>query len=211
MDTHDYLLRILTQPIFWIASIIGSVVLSVVANLITPRIAQRLDDIGHIRRTAMRRTQARFLGEIILIEANPERLTQAKLDSIHAVLLASFSMLVCFVLFTAGLLLGPFTRGITNIVFLVFGTVFAWGSIEVMKVGQKRMHIARAFERRQRAREEFARKNPERVTQMGDGTFLLEWDKKEFGVNLDEIPLILGQKAPKVPEDASRKFTDPQN
>jgi hypothetical protein len=192
MDTHNHLLPLLTQPFFWMASLIGSVVLSVIANLVTPRVAQRLSDIGHVRRTAMRQGQARLLKAITFIEANPEHLTQFKLDSIHALLLASFSMLICLVVLSGGLLLAPFTHGISSFLCLVIGAMFAWMSIEVVRTGQRRMRVAVAFEKRLRAREDFARKNPEATSEMVQA-FLAQWDKKEFGVNVDEIPTLLAK------------------
>lgn len=193
---REQLVHLVAEPIFWITSIIGSVILSVIANLLTPRVAHRLETISHIRRSTALTKQARFLGEIILLESNPERLTQAKLDAIHSLLLAAFCMLVCLVIFSAGLLLGPFTRGITNIFFLLIGGSVAWVSIEIVKVGQKRIQIARAFERREKAKEKFARVNPEKSAGKDISAFLLEWDKKQFGVNIDDIGKILGKNSP---------------
>ena len=107
---------ILLQPVFWIISVIGSVILSVIANLVTPRIAKRFEEIGHVKRSVIKLKQARFLSQVIDIESHPERLTQAKLDSIYATILASFSMVVCLVMFSSGMLLDRFTWGISNII-----------------------------------------------------------------------------------------------
>ena len=191
----DSILHVISQPLFWFLSIIGSVVLSVLANLISPNVAARIERLSHNRKHAAKKQQARFLGEVAMIDATPENITQAKLDSIHALLLATYSILLCMVVFTLGLILAPFTSGLSNLACLLIGTAFAWGSIEIIKVGQRKMHIARAYEKREKAKAEFRRNNPDKSGPIEVWNYMLEWDRKEFGVNYEDIPNILGNKA----------------
>lgn len=191
----DTVLHVINQPLFWFLSIIGSVVLSVLANLITPYVRGRIERLSHSRKHAAKKKQARLLGEVGMIDGTPEKLTQAKLDSIHALLLATYAILLCMVSFTLGLILAPFTNGLSNLVFLLFGTAFAWSSIEIIKVGQRKMYIARAYEKREKAKAEYSRNNPDKSGPIEVWNYMLEWDRKEFGVNYLDILTILGKNA----------------
>ncbi|MHC4444068.1 MAG: hypothetical protein ACYTBZ_14265 [Planctomycetota bacterium] len=122
---------------------------------------------------------------------DPKLLTQAKLDAIHAIFMASFIMLLCLTAFLIGLTVAPYFGPYPQYVFIIIGIVLAWLALWTTKHGLKRMSIARAYEKRYNAEQQYIRSSKAQVKDSDLYKFFLSWDRKEFGVNVEDVSSIL--------------------
>ena len=182
----ENLIAILKLPLFWIISAIGSVVLSVIGNLVTPRIASWLTNRSETRQKQERRQRARRLGEIIIRVNKPEKIIHTKLNSLHSFLLACVLMLFTLVLFTmATALEWLIVPLIVRIAIAILAIPVLWLSLFLLDDGVKWRSIAILAERRI---DEYEQAN---TKYEGDGQkvriHMAEWDRKNFGITTDEV------------------------
>lgn len=187
------LITILTTPLFWIASAIGSVLLGIVGNLLTPKVASYLDKRSSSRRTEARKSTARLLGEVLIRSETSDKLTQTKLDVIYAFLLTCVLMLFALVLFSIASVVENFI-GYTfvSISVVLCGFPVLWLALFTMRHGIKMVRIVRIVERRNRDLQTFLAASQR--TEADKYRFLKDWDQKEFGISWDDVPTILGKE-----------------
>lgn len=189
MNTTD-LAEILKTPAFWVASAVGSVALSVIGNLVTPKVAQALSERSSDRRKKVEKKRARFLGEVIIRVTQPEKILYTKIDSMHAFLIACVFMLLALLLFTAAtalewLLFPVFVR----MAIALAAIPIVWLSMYLTKEGLRRRRIAlSAIEYLdEQAKQTQAHPN-DRAAVLGH---MDDWLFEKHGMRLDDIKAVL--------------------
>jgi hypothetical protein len=178
---------IISTPLFWIVSTTGTVVLSIVANLLTPRVSALVTRNLHARKSGLRKKQIQRRDEVVTLQANLSRRTGAKLDAIFKLLLATSLLLLGLFLFQLGS--GGFHTTEANkpspviqIPLLLTVLVAILAAIVVAKLGLDDMTLALTADRRERAGDDFLKQHgpasAQELEQIED-----EWDLREFGVN----------------------------
>ena len=92
---------IIFTPLFWIVSIIGTVVLSIVGNLLTPWVSAFVTRNLHARKSGLRKKQIQRRDKVVTLQANVSRRTGVKLDGIFKLLLATFMQLLVLFFFSS--------------------------------------------------------------------------------------------------------------
>ena len=183
---------IIVTPLFWIVSTIGTIVLSIVGNLLTPYVSAFVTRHLHAHRTGLREKQKKRRDQVITLEENIHRRTSTKLDAL-------FKLLFAMVLLLAGLFLFQVTFGALHassipgpsptveipaflVILLVMLVVMA-----LVKLGLEDWGLALTADRRERARHDFLAQrgpaSPDEIRQFED-----EWALKAFGVNSQNAP-----------------------
>lgn len=185
--------ELISTPLFWIVSAIGTIVLSIVANLLTPRVAaiitRRLSD----RRSGVRQKQIRRRDQVITLQCNPHQRTSLKLDAVLKLLLATVLLLLSTLLFQLVVLNPHISNSLplmplvtVPVLFVIFGSlVFALAAI---KLGLDDMSLALIADKREQASDRFLRKHGS-VTTDEMTNFEDDWDLKQFGVNSNDDKL----------------------
>jgi hypothetical protein len=184
---------IISTPLFWIVSTTGTVVLSIVANLLTPRVSAFVTRNLLARKSGLRKKQIQRRDEVLTLQANLSRRTGAKLDAIFKLLLATALLLLGFFLFQLGS--GGFQITVSNkpspviqLPLLLIVLLAMLGAIVVGKLGLDDMTLALTADRRERAGDDFLKQHgsasPRELKQLED-----EWDLREFGVNSEHVDL----------------------
>jgi hypothetical protein len=178
---------IIWTPLFWIVSTAGTVVLSIFANLLTPRVSAFVTRNLHARKSGLRKKQIQRRDKVVILQANLSRRTGAKLDAIFKLLLATSLLLLGLFLFQLGS--GEFHITETNkpapaIQVSLFLTVLLTTLVAIVvgKLGLDDMTLALTADRRERAGDDFLKQHgpasEQELEQIED-----EWDLHEFGVN----------------------------
>jgi hypothetical protein len=179
---------IVTTPLFWILSAIGSVILSVIANLLTPRIRALITRRLQSRQSGLGEKQIKRRETILTLQANIHRRTATKLDGIFKVLVAMSLLLLCLFLFqlTSGLLQTLRWLDVPVLLVILLAVLVA---IAVGKLGLDDMSLALTADKREHASDEFLKAHgqasAEEMKQFEDA-----WDLREFGVNSQNVPLV---------------------
>ena len=178
---------IIVTPLFWIVSTIGTIVLSIVGNLLTPYVSAFVTRHLHARRTGLRENQKKRRDQVIALKANIHRRTSTKLDALFKLLLAMVLLLACLFLFQinfsalhTSLIPGPsLVFEIPTFLIIVLVLLF---TMALIKMGLDDMSLALTADRRERARHDFlAQCGPDSSDEIRQ--FEDEWDLKAFGVN----------------------------
>jgi hypothetical protein len=183
--TGTEVVNVLSTPLFWLVSAVGSVALGVIGNLVTPRVIGFFERRSSSKHRQTFQNQARRLGNILVLFDRPDSLTQTKLDSLHALLMACILMLLSLVIFTVASALEWFVIPvIVRILIIVLGFIVVWLALFVTKEGIKSRDKAQTLERRRKAFDTFAKTGSPSPAEQA--TFLADWDKKEFGMTYAE-------------------------
>lgn len=182
---------IITTPLFWIFSAIGSIILSVIANLLTPRIRASITRRLQSRQSGVREKQIKRRKAVLTLQGNIHRRTATKLDRIFKVLAAMTLLLLCLFLFqlTSGFSQSDvggwslrWLSASASLVILLAVIV----AVVVLKLGLDDMSLALTADKRERASDEFLKTHePESVVKMKQ--FEDTWDLGEFGVNSQNL------------------------
>ena len=190
--TFEDFIKILSTPFFWVLSAVGSVILAVIGNLITPKVVSYFRERSKYKKTEARKNAARQLGEVILRFDNPDKLTQTKLDSLHDLLVACVFLLFALVIFTLAsalewILIPFFVRiaiAIAGVPVLLVALIATQNGLyfrRIAKLAEERLNVLAKF-----------KKNVEREKNE-EREFLNQWDKKQFGVTSEDIINLLGK------------------
>ena len=90
---------IIVTPLFWIVSTIGTIILSIVANLLTPFISAFVTRLLHERQSGIRQKQIQRRHQVLALQYDHARRTGAKLDAIFKLLMALVLVVGCVLLF----------------------------------------------------------------------------------------------------------------
>src|SRR5262245_24201950 len=85
---------IILTPLFWIVSALAALILSIIANLITPYVSAFLARRLSAGRSVLRSKQIKRRDQVIMLQANVHRRTSAKLDGVFKLLLATILLLM---------------------------------------------------------------------------------------------------------------------
>jgi hypothetical protein len=179
------LVEIATQPLFWIVSALGSIILSVTANLITPRVSIALSQLSHARRAKNRARQLSLLLRVTQLAADPNRITQAKLDVLLRLLVACAMMLIGLFPLLVGPIFVSHWRFLALVVILVGGCGFMIGAALCSATLGDALQAIRLAEARGRDLSAFlATQSPtsEQVV-----FFQRKWDQDNIGLTVDEL------------------------
>jgi hypothetical protein len=187
------IVKIVSTPLFWIVSALGSVALGVTGNLLTPKVAALIERRSSSKRRQTMRSKAKRLAETLLRFDHPDKLTQTKLDSLHSLLVACVLMLLSLVIFTLASALELFLiPSIVRILAIATGLPVVWLALFATKHGLKFREIAQTVEGRRKALEKFRAAGSRTVAE--ETAFLADWDQKEFGLSYAEAETAM--KAP---------------
>jgi hypothetical protein len=176
---------IIFTPLFWIMSGVGSVLLSVIANLLTPQISAFVTRHFHARKSALREKQIKRRHQVIMLQENMIRRTSTKLDAIFMVILSLLLLLLgLFIVVLSSVQSVPTNKSSLVSALCVLLTVI--GSIVSMVSGLKAMSLALMADRRERAIDDFQHGRGSDSTDAAR-QFLDEWDLHEFGVASQDI------------------------
>jgi hypothetical protein len=171
---------IIVTQLFWIVCTIGTLVLSIAANLLTPYVSAFITRHLHGRKSRLRDKQIKRREQVIALQLNVARRTSAKLDAIFKLLLAMVLLLLC--LFLIQLSVNDFYVATLVIILLALLAAVAIG-----KLGLDDMSFAITADRREAALDDF-------LKQRGGGTsapevrqFEDEWDLRQFGVTSGDV------------------------
>ena len=184
---------IISTPLFWIVSTTGTVVLSIIANLLTPRVSAFVTRNLYARKSGLRKKQIQRRDKVLTLQANLSRRTGAKLDAIFKLLLATALLSMGFFLFQLGS--GGFHITAANkpspviqVPLLLIVLLAMLGATVVGKLGLDDMTLALTADRRERAGDDFLKQrgpaSAQELKQVED-----EWDLREFGVNAEHADL----------------------
>ena len=197
MNIND-VMSVASKPLFWVVSAIFSLFLSVVANLLTPRASQFLLKRRSLWKQRLKKKQARLLGKVLIVFEKENLIINAKLDSIHALLVACILLLFAFALFFWNLVTtGHGSQWVLNLASIIIvgggmGT-FLLGMFAA-NVGMDQMQIVRLAERRHKAGKQFREDFGGEPTEKDVVKFFADWDLKEFGITYDEAVELLKRK-----------------
>lgn len=189
MNATDFA-DVLKTPAFWVASTVGSVALSVIGNLVTPKVAQAISERSSDRRKKVEKQRARFLGEVIIRVTRPEKILYTKIDSMHAFLIACVFMLFALLLFTAAtalewLLFPVFVR----MAIVLAAIPIVWLSMFLTKEGLRRRRIALGaiayLDEQEKQKEAHPNDKAAVLRHMDD------WLFEKHGMRLDDIKAVL--------------------
>jgi hypothetical protein len=185
---------IISAPLFWIVSTIGTVILSVLSNLLTPHVSAFITRNLQARQSGLREKQIKRRDQVIMLQANVPRRTSAKLDAIFKLLLAMVLILMCLFLLqlsSGGLQLKsvaapPPEVPIPILLLVLFALLFA---LVALKFGLDDMSLAITADRREKAGDDFLiRHGLASADEMK--RFEDEWDLRTFGVNSQNLPAL---------------------
>ena len=191
---------IIATPLFWIVSTTGTVVLSIIANLLTPWVSAFVTRNLHARKSGLRKKQIQRRDKVLTLQANLSRRTGAKLDAIFKLLLGAVLLLLGFSMFqlssggfhiTAANKLSPLIQ-LLSLLSLLLVLLAMLGALVVFKLGLDDMALALTADRRERAGDDFRKQHgpasAQELKQVED-----DWDLREFGVNSEhaDLPAII--------------------
>jgi hypothetical protein len=179
---------IISTPLFWIVSTIGTVILSVLANLLTPHVSAFITRNLQARQSGLREKQIKRRDQVITLQANVPRRTSAKLDAIFKLLFAMVLILMCLFLLqlSSG---GPQLKSVAApppevpipiLLLVLFALLFA---VVALKFGLDDMSLAIT------AGDDFLIRyglaSADEMKRFED-----EWDLRTFGVNSQSLPAL---------------------
>lgn len=179
--------EIIVTPLFWIVSTVGTIVISILANLLTPYSSAFVTRHLHARRTGLRDRQQKRRDRVIMLEQNIHRRTSTKIDVLFQLLLAMVLLLTCLFLFQLNFgalhessIPSPSpTLEVPTFILIAMVLIIV---MVLIKTGLDAMSLALTADRRERAREDFTAQHElasaDEIRQFED-----EWDLKTFGVN----------------------------
>jgi hypothetical protein len=185
---------IISTPLFWIVSAIGTVILSVLANLLTPYVSAFITRNLQARQSGVREKQIERRDRVITLQANVSRRTSAKLDAIFKLLLAMVLILMCLFLLqlsSGGVQLksvaAPPPEVPIPILLLVLLALLL--ALVALKFGLDDMSLAITADRREKAGDDFlihhGLASADEMKRFED-----EWDLRTFGVNSQSLPAL---------------------
>ncbi len=80
----------LQEPAFWIFSTLGSLLLSILANLLTPYINSFLSKLSRSQKTKTEKKRLNFLNEVVSVSTNSNNILNYKMDAIFNLLKSIF-------------------------------------------------------------------------------------------------------------------------
>jgi hypothetical protein len=184
---------IIVTPLFWIVSIIGTVVLSIVGNLLTPWVSALVTRNLHARKSGLRKKQIQRRDKIVALQENVSRRTGVKLDGIFKVLLATLLQLLALFFFLLGFGGFHIMEAVKPSPVIQFPSILLillaiLASIVVVKLGMDDMTLALTADRREQAVDDFLKQH-DPVSTLELKRVEDEWDLREFGVNSEHVNL----------------------
>ena len=194
------LFDILKDKLFWIATAIGSVSLAVLANLITPKIADLLGRYSGKIRTRRYQNKVALWGQILNLYQDTSAKSNLKLDSIYTLLKSIACIVISLLIFSVSPHMQYFFHANDNmlILFFVMALLVAVYGGQLFLISAKSMRITRLADKRSEALSEFLAENPSPNRQfvfeyvMPDphiDNYLNKWDEENIGISSKELQL----------------------
>lgn len=177
----------LKQPLFWIITSFTSVALSVLANLITPKISRIVAKFSDHREEVYLHAQKYLRHNVIMYQNNQNKVLSAKLDAIYwvlrSVLIFALGLLIIAII---SRLSGPHEEPLMDsIMVFVFPALIIALSGQWLIKAKKTISIAFLAEERQRALEKYKLEANRELSQNEISQFFASWDYAKFGVEDD--------------------------
>jgi len=180
-------LDILKTPLFWMLSALGSLVLSVVANMLTPRVSRVLSRYFDVRSSRLLARQEVRRQKVRDMHHFPERRLAEKLNAVFTLLMAVLVMCIAVPFASIPLTLGPstslhFLRVLGVFLYCVIGLIMFASALTAMRALDK-MLLTFLADARDEAERRFIEKAKSDSTSSDSNSFLIAWDEKHFGVS----------------------------
>ncbi len=179
--------QIVSEPLFWLASTIFSVILSVVGNVATPPVVAFLERRSRKRFHRRRHRVIKFYGEVVIMRDRPDGVMLGILDGLHGLVSAIFFFVLALGVF---LLSGVAARNLNEWLQLALncflGSPLVLFSLYCARDGMWWVRVARTVQRRERAFQAFARKNNIDASEVQQQRFFLTWDMQNLGTNVHD-------------------------
>lgn len=161
------ILEFIKEPIFWAVSAAGSVLLSIVANLFTPKIGSLLSKFSEKRKAKINKKHLKFINEVKYVSSNQNNILNYKVDAAYWLLRAIFLLVLGIIIFSASNAFGIF-----QIIPLLIAAIFIARSSQWVDEAILKYKVAKlASDRAETIRR-----------------FNYEWDYEEHGIDSDEYP-----------------------
>jgi hypothetical protein len=184
------IITLLSKPFFWIVSVVFSLALSVIGNLLTPKISALLEQRNTAKQNVSIKAKAMKMGEVLLRFESPEKVTQTMVSSVYSLVLACFFLLAAIGLLTGASVISSFSSHLPLRILLIAPCVpLVWLAQFLLSESIKWHQIANIAYRRRQALDDFHNKGSR--TRLEDLDFLKEWDEKRFGITYDEVKVAL--------------------
>lgn len=179
--------EVISEPLFWLASTIFSVILSVVGNLATPPVVALIERRSRKRFHRRRHRVIKFFGEVVIMRDRPNGVILGILDGLHGLVLAIFFFVLALGVF---LLSGAAARFVNEWLQLglnvLVGLPLVFFSLYCGRDGMSWISVARTVQSRERAFQEFARENKIDASEAQQQRFFLTWDMQHLGTNVHD-------------------------
>ncbi|MCP4251975.1 MAG: hypothetical protein GY775_00975 [Candidatus Scalindua sp.] len=176
------LFEVLRQPIFWIASTCFTVLLSIVANLLTPRIAVFLSKIDGTRQTKRKKILKELWEQVLLYCEDRQMRINDKLSGIILLLKSIILLLFAVSLF----LIAPLFYEAIWALFSAGGVLLIFGLV-LFNNSAKALRVTQIADKRESDGRTFLRKHDLDPNSKEIKDFLRGWDYGAFGVDTKEV------------------------
>lgn len=182
------ILTFLKEPIFWAISAIGSVLLSIIANLLTPYIGSFLSNFSEKRTAKVAKKRLEFLNKIRYVSSNQNRILNQKVDAAYWLLRAIFLLALGIIIFTVSNAFGIFQviPLIVAAIFIARSSQWVEEAIETYKIAKlatERAEAIRRFEYEWYHEDYDIDDHPNPYIEELN-SMLKEWDNKNVGLRI---------------------------
>ncbi len=177
------ILTLLQQPLFWILSSITSVVLSVVANIITPHVSGIFSQYSGKLRQTREQEKRQKRAEVIWLHENIQTRVNTQLVAIYW-LLRSVELIASAVIVILIIPQILFIPTIAQLIVFFLAAVILVRSSQWFDTAKNRIRPALLADERECALRQYKVRHTT-LTEDDIQKFLAEWDRKHFGVDSD--------------------------
>lgn len=181
MQIFDFL----EAPLFWLATAISSIILSIIANLATPKVARLLSTFSTSARTKHEVERKRIRSQVVLMHNNPQMRMNAKLDAIIYILSAIF-FLACVIFFISVASVDknapPLIRAISNLA----AALWVIPVVTSLNLFTDTIRVVRLADEREKAKYEYVKNFEGNIQEKDVDEFLDRWDLHRLEVSSDK-------------------------
>lgn len=136
-------IELIKEPTFWLISAIGSVLLSISANLVTPHVGQLLSKLSSTRKTKLDKRKQALIAEVRYVASDQNKILNYKVDAAYWLLRAVMLLAMGTLIFSVA---GYFP--IFELVPIVVAAIFIARSTQWLELAKNKYKIAKlAMER----------------------------------------------------------------
>lgn len=138
------ILELIKEPVFWIFSAIGSVVLSVFANLITPWVGKLTAKFSQKRKEKIEEKRIALLEEVRFVSSDQNRILNYKVDAAYWLLRAIFLLALGTIVFSLSGFFGNLQIILFGVAAIFIAKTSQWVDLAIVKYQIARLASERA-------------------------------------------------------------------